>query len=190
MPSRAHKWIGRAALLSFTLSILLIDEPSIVPASDQGTHVRRRLEDDQEGKDKTAEAQAALTALEKAMGVLDEIIAAHDANDRDVPSESQGVVSSEQAADEENTADESAVAQADGGVDQQQQETDSTPQDEATDSEQQTDQPSAQEETSQEIDTASENDSVKKAAAEALGEAKNNRRDPAPQPVQSREKYL
>jgi hypothetical protein len=188
MPSRAYKWIGRAALLSFTLSILLIDEPY---THDQGTHVRRLSASVEDEEDDTAAAQAALTALDQAMGVLDEIIAAHGANGGDAQSESYGDDSSNlQATEEVNTGDESDAYQVNGGADQEQHQTASKQQDEATASEQQIDLSLSQEELSQEIDTDSDNESIQKAAAEALGETKTSRRDPAPQPVQSREKYL
>lgn len=182
MPSRAYKWIGRAALFSFTLSILLIDEPY---THDQGTHVRRLTTSEQEEEDDKAAAQAALTALDQAMGVLDEIIAAHGANGGDAQSESHGDDSSNlQAPEEVNTGDESDADQVNSGADQEQHQTASKQQDKATAPEQQID----QEELSQEKD--SDNESIKKAAAEALGEAKTSRRDPAPQPIQLREKYL
>lgn len=194
-----RRWIIRALLISLTLSILSIDDPR------HDVYLRRRLADDGEEND-TAAAQAALTALEQALGVLDEIMAVQDGDGS--PEDQSVVMSAAPAQDQviEGTDQDQAIA-VDQAVDEGETQTEDrmevqTAQDQnqniseqqTSDEQQQTDVQPAQE-TQDQPETASpqsdSDESIKKAAADALGEAvPRNHRDEAPQPVQSREKYL
>jgi hypothetical protein len=158
-------WITRALLISLTLSFICIDDDPIGEVS-----LRRRLEGDGAENETTA-VRAALTALEQleeALGELGEIMSAQD----DVSPE-----------DDQSKAMTAAPAQdqvfADQDVSEQQ-----TP-----DEQHQADVQPVQDQT--ETTSQSSDESIKKAAAEALGERlPRNHRDELPQPIQTREKYL
>ena len=164
--SSSRKWLARAALVSLTLSILCLDE---LPAFLHSGRLRRRLEEKHDDGHSESDPAAALTALEQAMDVLDEIIAAQHPNR---PLSNQ-------------TGDST------DGSDQQEEGKDDTRQHQPLQhNHDPTDNQSAPSNHSQNS-TQTSHQPLQAAAAAALGDKlPRNHRDPAPQPIQSREKYF